>query len=146
MRMRVDVRPIGTSGMVVLSETQKRKLGKEGRIPIAVEVGGETFRTSLVHMDGTWCFVANAAMRARGLDPGRQHVIEITRDAEPRTVEPPPELAAALASDSEVRERWDALAPSHKREYAEWIEEARREETRLRRLERTVAELRARNS
>jgi Bacteriocin-protection, YdeI or OmpD-Associated/Domain of unknown function (DUF1905) len=140
MRMRVDVRPIGTSGMVVLRESQKRRLGREGRIPIAVEVGGETFRTSLVHMDDLWCFVANAKMRSRGLTPGRSHVIEITRDEKPRVVEPPPELAATLAKMADGRKRWDALPWYHQREMAEYVTEAKRPETRRSRAEKAVRE------
>jgi hypothetical protein len=126
--------------MVVLSETQKRKLGTEGRIPIEVEVGGETFRTSLVHMDDTWCFVANAKMRLRGLTPGRSHVIEIARDEKPRTVEPPPELAASLAALPDGRTRWDALPWYHQRETAEYVSEAKRPETRRRRADKVVRE------
>jgi Bacteriocin-protection, YdeI or OmpD-Associated/Domain of unknown function (DUF1905) len=140
MRMRVHVRPIGTSGMVVLSETQKRKLGTEGRIPIAVEVGGETFRTSLVHMDDTWCFVANAKMRSQGLTPGRTHVIEVSRDERPRVLEPPAELADALAGVSNGRTLWDALPWYHQREMAEYVTEAKLPETRRRRAEKAVRE------
>ena len=140
MRMRVDVRPVGTSGMVVLSDTRKRKLGPEGRIPITVEVGGETFRTSLVHMDDTWCFVANAKMRSRGLTPGRSHVVDIARDEKPRVVDPPPELASSLATVRDGRKRWDALPWYHQREMAEYVAEAKLPETRRRRAAKTVRE------
>lgn len=133
MGLRVDVRPIGTSGMVVLTEARRRRLGREGRIPITVEVGWETFRTSLVHMDDTWCFVANAKMHARGLTPGRHHVVEIARDEKPRVVTPPPELAAALAAVPGARESWDALPWYHRRETADYVAEAKRPDTRERR-------------
>jgi len=138
--MRVDVRPIGTSGIVVLSEAQKRQLGPEGRIPVTVEVGGETFRTSVVHMDDLWCCVANAKMRARGLTPGRRNVIEIARDEKPRVVTPPSELAAALATVPEGRKLWDALPWYHQREVAEYVAEAKRPETRRHRAEKAVRE------
>ena len=140
MRMRVHVRPIGTSGKVVLSEAQKRRLGPEGRIPVAVEVAGETFRTSVVYMDDVWCFVANAKMRAQGLAPGRRNVIEIARDEEPRVVAPPHELDVALAAVPDGRKRWDALPWYHQREMAEYVTEAKRPETRQRRAEKAVRE------
>lgn len=139
MRMRVDVRPIGTSGMVVLSEAQKRKVGPEGRIPVAVEVGGETFRTTVVRMHGDWCFVANARMRAAGLTPGRQHVLEIARDDEPRGLEPPAELAPLLVAEPGARD-WDALPWYHQREVAEYITEAKSAEARQRRAEKAARE------
>ena len=46
----------------------------------------------------------------------------------------PPELVAALKMNRKAKATWDGFAPSHKREYIEWITEAKREETRLKRL------------
>lgn len=143
MRMRIDVRPAGKeTARAVLTPAQKARLGPGGRIPVRLEVGGERFRTSVVRMYGEWCFVSNARMRAAGFTPGKAHVVEIARDEEPRVVEPPPELAVALARDRRARAAWDALRRSHRREYADWIAEARREDTRRRRVARTLDELR----
>lgn len=52
----------------------------------------------------------------------------------------PGELAAALAQKAHARARatWEQLSPSHRREYLEWITEARREETRARRISQTL--------
>lgn len=143
MRMRIDVRPAGkATARAVLTDAQKARLGSEGRIPVRLEVGGETFRTTVVRMHGEWCFVSNAAMRAAGFTPGKAHVVEIARDEAPRVVEQPAELAAALRRDPAARAAWDSLARSHRREYAEWIEEAKREVTRRRRVDLTIATLR----
>jgi uncharacterized protein YdeI (YjbR/CyaY-like superfamily) len=51
----------------------------------------------------------------------------------------PPDLVAALAGNAAAAGCWAAFAPSHRREYVEWIEEARRPETRARRLAQAVA-------
>jgi uncharacterized protein YdeI (YjbR/CyaY-like superfamily) len=60
----------------------------------------------------------------------------------PRPVpEPPPMLAAALRRNSRARKAFDAMTPSHQREYIEWIAEAKREETRARRVEQTIEQL-----
>ena len=48
----------------------------------------------------------------------------------------PDELAAVLADNADVRERFDALSPGKRREYAEHIAEAKRAETRIKRLEK----------
>lgn len=53
----------------------------------------------------------------------------------------PPELRAALAVEPVARERFDALAPSHRREYVRWVVEARRDDTRERRAAQTVMRL-----
>jgi len=58
-------------------------------------------------------------------------------------VDVPAELADALAGDQAARAAFDALAPSHRREYAEFVAGARREETRRRRAEATVQRIRA---
>lgn len=50
----------------------------------------------------------------------------------------PADLTAALQRDAKARATFDAFSPSHRREYVEWIVEARREETRAKRLATTL--------
>jgi len=143
--MRIEVRPAGkASGMAVLTDGQKARLGSEGRIPVTLEVGGETFRTTVVRMHGRWCFVSNATMRAAGLMPGQAHTVEIARDEAPRVVTAPAELEAALAAAPDARAVWDRFSYSHQREWAEYVDEAKRPETRERRSAQVVSELRGR--
>ena len=52
-----------------------------------------------------------------------------------------PDLAAALDRDAAAKATFDAFPPSCRREYAEWIGEAKREETRARRIATTMANL-----
>ena len=51
---------------------------------------------------------------------------------------PPPELAAALKKNAKARATFEKFPPSHRREYIEWITEAKREETRAKRLSQTI--------
>lgn len=53
-------------------------------------------------------------------------------------VKPPPALVAALQKSAKARATWDAFPPSHRKEYAQWIGEAKREETRAKRVAQTV--------
>ncbi len=67
-----------------------------------------------------------------------------TRAAPRRAAKPvavPSALAAALRNDTKARAAFRALAPSHQREYAEWIGEAKREETVARRVATALARL-----
>ena len=48
--------------------------------------------------------------------------------------EVPPELAAALARNAAARRTFEAFPPSRQRDYTEWIAEAKRDETRAKRL------------
>jgi uncharacterized protein YdeI (YjbR/CyaY-like superfamily) len=66
----------------------------------------------------------------------------------PKSVRAPADLLAALRNNAAARLGYDALSPSHKREYIEWITEARRDDTRKRRVADAVewmAEGRIRN-
>jgi uncharacterized protein YdeI (YjbR/CyaY-like superfamily) len=58
--------------------------------------------------------------------------LELKLDTEPRTVEVPPALAEALDKDPEAKATFEGLAFTHRKEFARWIEEAKREETRAR--------------
>lgn len=55
-----------------------------------------------------------------------------------KPVPTPKELTAALAKNAKARATWDAFAPSHRREYAEWIAEAKGADTKQRRLDTTI--------
>jgi uncharacterized protein YdeI (YjbR/CyaY-like superfamily) len=51
-----------------------------------------------------------------------------------RTIDTPEDFSAALAGNSAAAQTWEGLAPSHRYEYLEWITEAKRPETRARRI------------
>ncbi len=53
----------------------------------------------------------------------------------------PPDLRRALSKSKQAKAAFDRLPPSHRREYLEYIDEAKRPETRARRIEKTVARL-----
>jgi hypothetical protein len=71
----------------------------------------------------------------RGRHPG----VTLERDLEERTVTVPPDLARALAGNRAARQAWDRLSYTHKKEHARALEDARKPETRTRRLVRTIA-------
>ena len=56
--------------------------------------------------------------------------------------EVPPMLADALAADARATATWNAFPPSCRREYCEWVSEAKRDETRASRVAKTIAQLR----
>jgi uncharacterized protein YdeI (YjbR/CyaY-like superfamily) len=60
-----------------------------------------------------------------------------------RPVEVPPALEAALRKKAKARKTFEALAPSHRREYADWIAEAKRPDTVTRRIAKTIEMLEA---
>ena len=62
-------------------------------------------------------------------------------DTAPRETPLPEDLAAAL--DEDARAFFDGLAPSHRKEWVRWVEEAKKPETRATRIERTAEALKA---
>ncbi len=77
------------------------------------------------------------------LPPGAE-LGRILADAAKRfaaSAEVPKELAAALKKSAKARAVFEALPPSHQREYAEWVGEAKKAETRSRRAAETVKRL-----
>jgi len=68
--------------------------------------------------------------------------VGLALDTAPRVVEVPEALAEALAADAQARAFFDRLAYTHRKEYAQWIAEAKREETRERRVARAIEMLR----
>jgi uncharacterized protein YdeI (YjbR/CyaY-like superfamily) len=78
-----------------------------------------------------------------GVEAGDEVEVELVLDREERTVEVPAALAEALARDSDASAAYERLAYTHRKEFARWIEEAKRDKTRGRRVEQTLEMLRA---
>jgi bifunctional DNA-binding transcriptional regulator/antitoxin component of YhaV-PrlF toxin-antitoxin module len=131
--------------MVVLPDEVAAALGGRGRIPVAGTVNGTAFRSSTMPMgDGRHCVGFRREIRdAAGIAIGDEVEIVLARDDAPRTVDVPADLAAALDADPAVRRAFDELSYTHRREYVEAVLDAKRPETRVRRIAQTVAAARA---
>lgn len=140
MRLRVV---LGPKAEVPLSYEQRKELGGGVRIPVAGTVNGTRFRTTSFRMgDFTGIAFRKEVQRLAGVAPGDEIELEIARDTHERTVEPPPALATALAAHPEARAAYDRMSFTHRREFAEWIAEAKQGTTRDRRVARTLELLR----
>ena len=119
--------------------------GARGQVPVRITVNGFPFRGTIFPVgDGTHYMVVNREVRAGARVKGGDTVtITMERDDEPRTVTPPPDLARALAANRAAQEAWDRLSYTHKKEHARSVEEAKRPETRARRVEKAVEQLAA---
>jgi uncharacterized protein YdeI (YjbR/CyaY-like superfamily) len=109
---------------------------------VAIRYGGRTFRTSVSVYRGQWMMIVNAEMREGGLAPAGTYEVDIEVDTAERTVEVPADLAAALTSAG-VMKAFDALAYTHRKEHVRSVEDAKRPETRARRIEKVVDALQA---
>ena len=110
-----------------------------GRFPVRATFNDVAYRGSTMPTgDGRFCLGITKAVRAEaGVDVGdRVHVV-LERDTSDRTIAVPEDLALAL-DQANLTTAFNAMAFTHRREYAEWITQAKRPETRQRRLEKAV--------
>ena len=121
----------------------KQAFGR-ARPPVRVTIRGHTWRTTPGIYDGVGHVVVNRAVKkATGVDAPDEVEVSMQLDSEPRTVRVPADLQAALAGDPEAKAAFARLSFSHRREYAEWVKEAKRPDTRQRRIAATVERVRA---
>jgi hypothetical protein len=132
----------GQRPTVELPFDPRERFGR-ARSPVRGTVEGTPFRTTVAVYGGRYYVGFNKQIREQaGIAIGDRVDVTLEPDDQPRTVEIPPPLATALAADPEANARFERLSYTHRREYAEWISEARRKETRVRRAEKAVAMLR----
>jgi hypothetical protein len=114
-------------------------LGERKRPPVRVTIGDYTYRSTVAVYGDEFFLPLNAQNRERaGVAAGDRIDVDIELDTEPREVTVPADLTSALEHDAQARQRFDGLSFSHKREYVTWIEEAKRAETRERRIATAV--------
>ena len=114
------------------------------RPPVRVTIGDHTYRSTIAVYGGRYFLPLNRQNReAAGVAAGERVTVELEADLEERTVEVPDDLRAALDGDDEARSAFESLSYSHRKEYADWIVEAKRDETRRRRIAKTLERLRA---
>lgn len=118
-------------------------LGGKKQMRVTGTLNGTPIRTSTMpYRGGFYVGLHKAAREAAGVEIGDEVELELTRDDSPRVLELPPELEAALAAEPALRERYDALSFSRRRDLAGPIAEAKKPETRAARLGKALSALR----
>jgi hypothetical protein len=113
------------------------------RPPVKVTIRGHTWRTTPGVYGGVGYIVVNREVKAAtGVDAPERVRVAMELDTQPRTVRVPGDLRAALAADDAGGKAFAKLSFSHRREYVQWVEEAKRPETRARRIAATVKRVR----
>jgi hypothetical protein len=117
------------------------------RAPVVVTINGHTWRSTLSRYGGRDLLgISRANREAAGIAVGDAVTVELAGDSEPRTVAVPDDLAAALDAASGARAAFDGSSFSHRREWVEWVEEAKRPATRERRVRGVVEQVLARGA
>lgn len=111
------------------------------RVPVRMNIKGTEHRTTVCDMGlGPMLGVPAAVRRAAKVERGDRLTVSIEVDRDARSVEIPPDFAKALKARE--RRAYDGMSYSHRKEYVQWIEAAKRAETRARRIAVAVEKLR----
>lgn len=144
LTITATLEPKGPAAAFVLTDEQVQIVGEGAkRFPAATTINGHRLRTTVTRMRGEFLFgLSRAAREAASLQAGDTVTFTLELDTEPREVEVPAALQRALADDAAAREAYDKLAFTHRKEFARWIAEAKREQTRERRVAQALEMLR----
>jgi hypothetical protein len=134
----------GSAAAFVLDDEQVAIVGEGAkRFPARATINGATLRTTVTRMRGEYLFgLSRAARNQAQVEAGDTVTFTLELDTEARTVDVPAALASALAADPKARAAFDALAYTHRKEFARWVTEAKRDQTRDTRVSRTLEMLR----
>jgi hypothetical protein len=123
----------------------EKAYGSRGRVPVRGTLNGFAFRSSVFPMGGGchWLVVNRDMREGAKIKAGETISVMMERDDEPRVITPPKDFARALAANKTALAAWDKLSYTHRKEYAKAIEEAKKPETRARRIEKAIAALAA---
>jgi Domain of unknown function (DUF1905)/Bacteriocin-protection, YdeI or OmpD-Associated len=127
----------GGGAFVFFPYDVEKEFGTKGKVPVKVTFNGVSDTSSLIkygypqHILG----VPKAIRQQIGKQPGDDVNVELWKHDEERTVEVPAELQQMMKKEG-LLPFFEQLSYTHRKEYCRWIAEAKKEETRLRRVEK----------
>ena len=144
LRLTTTLAARGPAAAVILDDEQLEAIGQgPKRFPVRATINGYTWRTTVTPMRGENLLGLNREVRSgAGVEAGDEVEVLIELDTEPREVEVPAALATALAQDPVAKEAFEAMSFTHRKEYARWIDGAKRDETRDGRVAQALERLR----
>lgn len=137
--------PTGSWTFLPIPFDVKEAFGSRARVAVTGTINGAPFRNSVMpEGDGTHAMMVRKSLReAAGVANGDVVAVVMRADTAPRKAVLSPEFRTALRRDARAGTFFRTLSYSCQKEYASWVAEAKRPETRTARLSRTLALLRA---
>ena len=144
-RITLEKHEHSEAALMTLPFDVQKVFGTRARVPVRGTINGFAFRSSIFPKgDGRHYMVVNKEVRAGAKVKGGDTVtVQMERDDQPRTIEPPADLQRALKANKTARAAWEKLSYTRQKEYAAAVAEAKRPETRARRIEKAITELAA---
>lgn len=118
----------------------KKEFGFGGMLKVKAKIGGIDYRGSLTPVgNGRHMLIVLKKIREElGAELGDNLHIEFVEDKSPRVIKIPEDLQKLFNKNKSAKKIFEDLSYTHKKEYVEWINEAKREGTRQRRLHKTI--------
>ena len=124
-------------------EDAMERLGAGRRPAVVVRMAGHSYRSTVGSVDGIPTVPVSAEQRAAaGVSAGDEVEVTLELDTAPREIDVPADLAAALDAEPAARRTFDGLSNSNKRFHVDSVAGAKTDETRQRRIAKSVAVLR----
>jgi hypothetical protein len=133
----------GGGAYVLFPYDTEAEFATRGKVPVKATLGGVPYTGSLMTCGGPHPMLAvlKAIRQQTGKGPGDMIDVEVWKDEEERVLEVPAAFER-LMKKAGVLPFFEGLSFTHRKEYCRWISEAKKEETRLKRLEKAIEMLR----
>ncbi len=134
----------GGGAFVVVPFSVEEAFGTRGQVRVKGTIDGHAFRSSIASMYGEHLLGLHKVTREQiGKTIGDTVTLVIEVDTDERVVTIPDDLRRALAGNATTKKAFDGLAYTHRKEYVQWVESAKKPETRARRVAETVSRIAA---
>jgi hypothetical protein len=137
---RAVIENAGSGGAYVRIPFDVEKIYGKKRVPVKVTINGEPYRGTIVRMGEPWhiLIVLKEIREKIGKTFGDEVEVILEEDNEPRVVELPMDFRKALDNDPVAKTAYEKLSYTHQREYMRAILDAKHEETRRSRIEKSI--------
>lgn len=140
-RTTVELGGKTATGLEVPAEVVEQ-LGAGKKPSVKVTIGTHSYRSTVAVRGDRFMLPLSAENRTRaGVEAGQEVDVALELDTAPRVVEVPDDFAQALAADAAAKRTWDGLSYSNQRYHVLQFEGAKSEETRRRRIAKSIATL-----
>ena len=136
----IEKPPKTPGAYIVIPFDVKEVYGTNGRVQVKATFDGHLYRGSLAPMGGGSHVlgVRKDILQALGKTHGDNIKVVIEQDTAPRVVTVPRDLQKLLVENPKEKAFFEKLSYTHRKEYINWIESAKKDETRQRRLQKSL--------
>ena len=142
MKFKTKILQVGNNTGINVPPEIIEKLAAGKKPPVVVTLNKYTYRNTVAVMGGKYMISLSAENRKNAnVKGGDELEITITLDTEPRTVELPADFQKGLDNNKEAKAAFEKLSPSRKKAIVVSINDAKTEETRIKRIDKAINSL-----